>query len=57
MLIKQLWPVIKTRVKDPVLLLNTVNQCVAGSKSPEQPFINDIELITNKEQFNNKSAS
>jgi hypothetical protein len=25
MLIKQLWPIIKTKVKDPVLLMNTVN--------------------------------
>ena len=25
LLIKQLWPIIKTKVKDPVLLMNTIN--------------------------------
>lgn len=52
MLIKQLWPVIKTKVKDPVLLMNTINQCVAPaqqSDNPVAPLINDIELLSNKD--------
>ena len=48
MLIKQLWPVIKTRVKDPSLLLNTVNQ-FAGKQSEGEDLIIDIELISAKD--------
>lgn len=52
LLIKQLWPIIKTKVKDPVLLMNTVNQCVAtGLKEQnESNFINDIELLSQQQQ-------
>jgi hypothetical protein len=48
--------VIKTRVKDPVLLMQTVNQCVAqqpkGTSNPNASLINDIELMTQKELKN-----
>ena len=47
---------IKTRVKDPVLLMQTVNQCVAqqpkGTSNPNASLINDIELMTQKELKN-----
>jgi hypothetical protein len=50
-LIKQLWPVIKTKVKDPNLLMSTINQCVApiNSDNPIVPLINDIELLSSKD--------
>ena len=47
---------IKTRVKDPVLLMQTVNQCVAqqpkGTSNPNASLINYIELMTQKELKN-----
>jgi len=42
-LIKQLWPVIKTRVKDPVHLMSTVNQCLGQGG---ENLIKDVELIS-----------
>jgi len=52
--------VIKTRVKDPVLLMQTVNQCVAqqpkGTSNPNASLINDIELMTQKELKNGGAA-
>lgn len=51
---------IKTRVKDPVLLMQTVNQCVAqqpkGTSNPNASLINDIELMTQKELKNGGAA-
>ena len=47
---------IKTRVKDTVLLMQSVNQCVAqqpkGTSNPNASLINDIELMTQKELKN-----
>ena len=61
MLIKQLWPIIKTKVKDPVLLMNTVNQCIASqpknTAGANPPLIEDIELLTGKEIKDNKNLN
>jgi hypothetical protein len=61
---KQLWPVIKTRVKDPTLLMNTVNQCVGNANKEkgqaqlaEEKLINDIELLgPNDKQISSSSG-
>ena len=49
LLIKQLWPVIKTRVRDPVSLMNTVNQCVSQSGNAPS-LIEDAELMTSNKK-------
>lgn len=54
LLIKQLWPVIKPKVKDPALLMNTVNLCIqlmpnGGKDLSIAPLIEDIELLSKDE--------
>jgi len=47
LLIKQLWPIIKNKVKDPVFLMNTINQCVAKSQQSPNGEIQAVAALIN----------